>query len=95
MRPWPRDNSSINTDLAGRKIRLSSLVFSLCCLFPPMLLLYGVGYLDNMMLWITEGEICAFSKAHKRAALQVVCFFIIAILIAVPIVVGIKVSGSE
>lgn len=60
-----------------------------------MLVLYGVGYLDNMMLWITEGEISSFSKAHKKAALQVACFFIIAILIVVPIVVAVKVIGSE
>jgi hypothetical protein len=95
LRPWPRDNSSIKTDLSGRKIKISSLIFGLCCLFPPMLVLYGVGYLDNMMLWITEGEISSFSKAHKKAALQVVCFFIIAILIVVPIVVAIKVVGSK
>lgn len=95
MRPWPRDDSSIKTDLAGRKIKLSSLIFGLCCLFPPMLVLYGVGYLDNMMLWITVGEISAFSKAHKRVALQVVCFFGIAILITVPIVVGIKACSAR
>jgi hypothetical protein len=95
LRPWPRDNSSIKTDLSGRKIKISSLVFGLCCLFPPMLVLYGVGYLDSMMLWITDGEISSFSKTHKKAALQVVCFFIIAILIAVPIVVAAKVISSK
>ena len=95
LRPWPRDNSSIKPDLSGRKIKISSLIFGLCCLFPPMLVLYGLGYLDNMMLWITEGEISSFSKAHKKAALQVVCFFIIAILVAVPIIVAIKVIGSR
>jgi hypothetical protein len=95
LRPWPRDNSSIKTDLSGRKIKISSLIFGLCCLFPPMLVLYGVGYLDNMMLWITKGEISSFSKAHKKTALQVVCFFIIAILIAVPIIIAIKVIGSK
>lgn len=95
LRPWPRDNSSIKTNLSSRKIKISSLIFGLCCLFPPMLVLYGAGYLDNMMLWITEGEISSFSKAHKKVALQVVCFFIIAMLIAVPIVVAIKVIGSK
>lgn len=95
LRPWPRDNSSIRTDVSSQKIKISSLIFGLCCLFPPMLVLYGVGYLDNMMLWITEGEISSFSKAHKKAALQVACFFIIAILIVVPIVVAVKVIGSE
>ncbi len=95
LRPWPRDNSSIKTDLSGQKVKISSLIFGLCCLFPPMLVLYGVGYLDNMMLWITHGEISSFSKAHKKAALRVVCFFIIAILIAVPIIVAVNVIGSK
>jgi len=95
LRPWPRDNSSIKTDLSGRKAKLSSLIFGLCCLFPPMLVLYGAGYLDSIMLWITKGEISSFSKAHKKAALQGVCFFIVAILIAVAIIVAVKVIGSK
>jgi len=60
-----------------------------------MLVLYGVGYLDNMMLWITNGEISSFSKTHKRAALWVVCFFITTILIAVPIIIAVKVIRSK
>jgi hypothetical protein len=95
LRPWPRENSSIKADLAGRKVKLSSLIFGLSCLFPPMLVLYGVGYLDNMMLWITNGEISSFSKTHKRAALRVVCFFTITILIAVPIIIAVKVIRSK
>ena len=60
---------SASTDLAQRKKKISHIVLGLCNLFPPLLLLFGLGAMDGVVNWWTSGETMAFGKGQKRTAL--------------------------
>jgi hypothetical protein len=79
--PWARENSSVNSDLAGRKTKMSVFILLICCLFPPTLVLFSMGYMDNLMIWMTKGEISSFGKPQKKAARRLaLSFFLLAIV---------------
>ncbi|KAI9892060.1 MAG: hypothetical protein M1814_001765 [Vezdaea aestivalis] len=65
----PRDDSSHGLILWKRKKNISRVVLCICMLFPPMLLLYGYGFMDNVMISLSHGEISRFGRTEKRLAL--------------------------
>ncbi|KAI9840581.1 MAG: hypothetical protein M1837_001520 [Sclerophora amabilis] len=65
----PREASSIATDTRGDKRKISRGVLAVCLLFPPLLLLYGYGVLDIVMVELSHGGIRRFGKAEKKFAL--------------------------
>lgn len=81
MFPWPREDSSIKTSTAGRKAKISIAVLLICCLFPPVLLLYSIGWLDCLMEWWTKGQICSFGKVYKKLARQLGLFCVMCAII--------------
>lgn len=95
MFAWKRDNSSLENELASRKTKISNIALASCCLFPPLLVLYGVGYLDNIMIWTTKEEIRTFGSLQKRLALQLACFFIVGGLVAIPVTVILVIHASR
>jgi len=50
--------------------------------FPPLLFLYAIGYMDGIIAWCTEGGILAFEKRHKRWALYVGCAWVTVVVVA-------------
>ncbi|KAI9837110.1 MAG: hypothetical protein M1819_000761 [Sarea resinae] len=68
---FPRPESSIVATTSKRKRNLSRLVLGLCFLFPPLLLLYGYGLMDAVIVQISRGEIEHFANAEKRFALWI------------------------
>lgn len=66
-----RRNDSIQTVYEGyaqRKKTISIVVLFLCNFFPPMLILYGCGYLDCIMDWWTGSCFLTFGSPQKRWA---------------------------
>jgi hypothetical protein len=70
--------------------RYSTIVFLLCFCFPPLLIIYGTGYMDNMVVWMTSGNVDTFTRIHKRVALCLGCFSTIALVTAIAVLVGLK-----
>ena len=68
LRRLPRKNSSIATGTAREKKMMSRLVLFFCMLFPPLLLLFGYGALDGVMLALSKGRIERFGRQEKRVA---------------------------
>lgn len=63
-----QEDDPARTDLAERKRRVSTCILALSSVFPPMLVLYAVGYLDGVMTWWTDGECSAVGSKHKKVA---------------------------
>ncbi|KAI9791432.1 MAG: hypothetical protein M1835_000340 [Candelina submexicana] len=64
----PRPASSIATTSRQRKKALSRTVLGLCLLFPPLLIIYGHGYMDSIMVQITDGQVEHFGRKEKQLA---------------------------
>ena len=62
--------SAANTK-ARRKLKnkLSWVLFGACCLFPPALVCYGVGWMDAVMFGLSHGKIEHVGRTQKRLAL--------------------------
>lgn len=71
LHQFPHEESSVHVSVFRRKRQLSRAVFALCCLFPPLLLLFGYGMMDTLMVSLSHGEISRFGHREKRAALIV------------------------
>ena len=54
-----------------RQKELSIMVLCLCFLCPPMLIIYGHGFMDGVMEWFTRGQMNAFRPQEKKAALAI------------------------
>ena len=91
LRRHPRFDSDTGLALSRRKQHLSRIVLSLCLLFPPMLLVYGYGGMDSLMVSLSYGEITRFGSTEKRAAL--VLGYGLAISAVIGIIVGMIVVG--
>jgi hypothetical protein len=91
LRRHPRFDSDTGLALSRRKQHLSRIVLSLCLLFPPLLLVYGYGGMDSLMVSLSYGEITRFGNTEKRAAL--VLGYGLAISAVIGIVVGMIVVG--
>ncbi|KAA6416366.1 MAG: hypothetical protein FRX48_01086 [Lasallia pustulata] len=69
-----------------RQKELSIMVLCLCFVVPPTLLIYGHGFMDEVMEWLTRGQINAFRAQEKKAALYLgycgFCASIIAVVVA-------------
>ena len=52
-----------------RKMELSCVFLALCMVVPPMLVIYGHGFLDGVMQKLSKGEILGFRKREKIIAL--------------------------
>jgi len=63
-----RSPSSRATATRDRKQALSWLGFLICCLFPPLLVIFGFGFFDGAIMLATDGEIEHFGKRQKRLA---------------------------
>lgn len=63
-----RSPSSRATATRDRKQGLSWLGFLICCLFPPLLVIFGFGFFDGAIMLATDGEIEHFGKRQKRLA---------------------------
>lgn len=64
----------IRTRMSAREQRrrreaISRVVLACCVLFPPMLLLYGYGSLDEIIATVTDGEIEHFGEREKTIGL--------------------------
>lgn len=90
MFAWARDSSSIKTDVAGRKAKISLAVLIACCLFPPTLVLYSLGYMDSLMICVTNGEITHFGRKHKKAAGRLAWAFFTAALVALVVALVVR-----
>ncbi|KAI9806428.1 MAG: hypothetical protein M1833_003615 [Piccolia ochrophora] len=66
---YRRENSSLATVTRDQKQAISRVMLALCLIFPPLLLLYGYGLLDNLMLILTRGDVGHFGRAEKKIAL--------------------------
>jgi hypothetical protein len=75
-------NSCSQRSYAGKKRWISGVVLCLCNIFPPLLFLYAIGYMDGIIAWCTEGGILAFEKRHKRWALYVGCAWVTIVVVA-------------
>ena len=73
-----RQFSSIRTDLAPRRKRVSIIVLCLCNLFPPLLCLYALSWLDGIMVWLTNGECSTFGRGEMRCAFILMCLWSLA-----------------
>ncbi|KAH6669331.1 hypothetical protein B0J14DRAFT_117026 [Halenospora varia] len=60
--------ASAETNMIRKKKNISLIVLLLCAIFPPLLLLFGAGFLDCFMTWSTNGQCSSFEKRHKRVA---------------------------
>ncbi|KAL9065360.1 MAG: hypothetical protein Q9157_007501 [Trypethelium eluteriae] len=72
--------------LAARRPReklFSRIVFALCTLFPPALIMYGFGYMDSLIAAATRGEYLAFGTQEKRFARYVGITMTVAIVVAI------------
>ena len=69
---WSQEITHLTTSLY-RKRKVSIFVLILCALFPPMLILYAMGYMDVLMLWWTDGEFSSFGSGQKRFAKLLLC----------------------
>ena len=69
-----------------RQKELSIMVLCLCFIVPPTLLIYGHGFMDEVMEWLTRGQMNAFRAQEKKAALYLgycgFCASIIAVVVA-------------
>ncbi|KAF1988484.1 hypothetical protein K402DRAFT_452725 [Aulographum hederae CBS 113979] len=65
----PRPDSATYPVLCKRKNRLSWQVFWALAIVPPLLVLYGVGWLDPLMTKISAGEFDSFGTRQKNWAL--------------------------
>ncbi|KAI9719321.1 MAG: hypothetical protein M1812_003651 [Candelaria pacifica] len=65
----PRPASSVATTSRQRKQTLSRVMLALCSLFPPFLILFGYGYMDGIIVQITDGQIEHFGRKEKQLAL--------------------------
>ncbi|KAI9761289.1 MAG: hypothetical protein M4579_001079 [Chaenotheca gracillima] len=63
-----REDSSIAIFTRERKRNISRVILAVCFIFPPLLLLYGYGVLDVVMLELTHGGIRRFGRGEKRFA---------------------------
>ncbi|KAL9092568.1 MAG: hypothetical protein Q9165_004372 [Trypethelium subeluteriae] len=72
--------------LAVRRPReqlFSRIVFGLCMLFPPALIMYGFGCMDSLIAAATHGEHLAFGTQEKRFARYVGITMTVAIVVAI------------
>jgi hypothetical protein len=67
---------------ANNKRWFSVVVLCLCNIFPPLLFLYAVGYMDGIISWCTDGGILAFEKGHKRWAFYLACAWVTVVVVA-------------
>jgi len=63
-----RPASSIASGILRHKNTISWSCFGLCCILPPLLIIYGYGFLDPILDFTTRGEITHFSSDCKRIA---------------------------
>ena len=76
-----------------RKLKLSWLLFGACCLFPPALVCYGVGWMDSVMLSLSRGEVEHVGRIQRRVALVLgsfVCTVGVVIIITVVVMLRLK-----
>jgi hypothetical protein len=85
--PFPHNEFTMRPDTVKTRKNLSNIVLVLCCFFPPMLILYGFGYLDNIVQSWTAGEANTFGRGHKKAALALAAFFFVAVIATIVAVV--------
>ncbi|KAL8832776.1 MAG: hypothetical protein Q9191_000048 [Dirinaria sp. TL-2023a] len=75
----PEDN------LLARQKELGRVILVLCILLPPLWLLFGHGYLDYMMDYLTYGACRGMRKEEKRVALFLGYSTIAAVVIGIPV----------
>ena len=78
------------------KLKLSWLLFGACCLFPPALVCYGVGWMDAVVLSLSRGKVEHVGRTQRRVALLLgsfVCTVGAVIIITVIIVLHLKRAG--
>ncbi|KAK5168536.1 hypothetical protein LTR04_006469 [Oleoguttula sp. CCFEE 6159] len=79
--PAARESRDMAT--VRRKEQLSWVVFAGCCIVPPVLLLYGHGLLDSLMLSLSHGEIGSFGQSQKKAARYAGCVLTLAVILTI------------
>ena len=75
----PEDN------LLARQKELGRVILVLCVLLPPLWLLFGHGYMDYMMDYLTYGACRVMRKEEKRVALILGYTTIAAVVVGIPV----------
>ena len=70
---------------------ISRIVLVGCLLFPPLLLLYGCGYMDKIMVWASKGDTAELDPMYKVAAFCLASAFIVLLVSA--LVVGLFIAA--
>ncbi|KAL2063328.1 hypothetical protein VTL71DRAFT_5133 [Oculimacula yallundae] len=80
--PSPR-KAKRDPTLEERKANFSKIVLTLCCFFPPLLILFAIGKMDGLMVWWSDGKCSRFCKSQKKWAVLILCIevFVIAVLL--------------
>ncbi len=91
-----RRKSTISPGMKKQEEQLSWLVFAICCVVPPLLICYSVGWLDCAMVQLTHGQIEQFGLKQKKVALiagTVACFVVT--LIGMALLVGAYLASAN
>lgn len=84
---WTQE-TSVRMDVCKRNERFSVLVLMVCAIFPPLLAIFALGRLDQVIAWWSEGALTAFENKYKKLALVLILvwgfvFFVALIIILV------------
>ncbi|RDW73104.1 hypothetical protein BP6252_07011 [Coleophoma cylindrospora] len=75
-RVFPRNDRPISKRLTTRMNTVSYVVLGFCNFFPPLLICFRTGKLDSIMVWLTNGEVTAYSETSQKACPYMIGFWI-------------------
>ena len=76
--------------LLKRQKEVGRVFLGLCLMFPPVCLFYAAGYFDQILDWLTEGELAEMPATEKKIAWAIGVFSTAMLMIGTPILVVLR-----